>query len=92
MPRWWASSWAMLAEEIFDHSTRVYDNLSQEFPFLARRDRTPKKMFFSRLFSAMNFTGFHRLGIDAALHLEAVGVIVHPPGHAVEAVGSQKSW
>lgn len=50
---------AVPREEIFDHSTRVYDNLSQEFPFLARRDRTPKKMFFSRLFSAMNFTGFY---------------------------------
>ena len=50
---------AVPREEIFDQSTRVYDNLSQEFPFLARRDRTPKKMFFSRLFSAMNFTGFY---------------------------------
>ena len=50
---------AVPREEIFDHSTRVYDNLSQEFPFLARRDRMPKKMFFSRLFSAMNFTGFY---------------------------------
>ena len=26
---------------------------------LARADRVPKKMFFSRLFSAMNFTGFY---------------------------------
>ena len=50
---------AVPREEIFDQSTRVYDNLSQEFPFLARRDRMPKKMFFSRLFSAMNFTGFY---------------------------------
>lgn len=50
---------AVPREEIFDQSPRVYDNLSQEFPFLARRDRKPKKMFFSRLFSAMNFTGFY---------------------------------
>ena len=50
---------AVPREEIFDQSARVYDNLSQEFPFLARRDRMPKKMFFSRLFSAMNFTGFY---------------------------------
>lgn len=46
-------------DDIFAASTQVYDNLSQEFPFLAREDRTPKKMFFSRLFSAMNFTGFY---------------------------------
>jgi hypothetical protein len=50
---------AVPRDEIFDGSTQVYDNISQEFPFLARRDRTPKKMVFSRLFSAMNFTGFY---------------------------------
>lgn len=46
-------------DEIFAYSTRVYDNISVEFPFLEREDRTPKKMVFSRLFSAMNFTGFY---------------------------------
>ncbi|MDE7218366.1 MAG: DUF3810 domain-containing protein [Oscillospiraceae bacterium] len=46
-------------DEIFAASVHVYDNLSQEFPFLSRRDRVPKKMLFSRLFSAMNFTGFY---------------------------------
>lgn len=50
---------AVPREDIFAYSTHVYDNLSQEFPFLARADRVPKKMFFSRLFSAMNFTGFY---------------------------------
>ena len=50
---------AVPQDEIFAYSTHVYDNISQEFPFLARRDRTPKKMVFSRLFSAMNFTGFY---------------------------------
>ncbi|MCI9443432.1 MAG: DUF3810 domain-containing protein [Oscillospiraceae bacterium] len=44
---------------IFAASTRVYKNISKEFPFLARADRVPKKMLFSRLFSAMNFTGFY---------------------------------
>ena len=44
---------------IFAASTRVYTNISREFPFLARTDRVPKKMVFSRLFSAMNFTGFY---------------------------------
>lgn len=46
-------------DEIFAYSTRVYDNISAEFPFLAREDRVPKRMVFSRLFSAMNFTGFY---------------------------------
>jgi len=46
-------------DEIFAYSPRVYDNISKEFPFLSREDRIPKKMIFSRLFSAMNFTGFY---------------------------------
>ena len=50
---------AVSRDEIFAESTSIYDNISQEFPFLARKDRVPKKMFFSRLFSAMNFTGFY---------------------------------
>ncbi len=50
---------AVPREEIFAASTGVYDNLSREFPFLKREDRVPKKMLFSRLFSAMNFTGFY---------------------------------
>ena len=44
---------------IFAASTNIYGNISREFPFLAREDRTPKRMVFSRLFSAMNFTGFY---------------------------------
>ena len=50
---------AVPREEIFAASSGVYENIAREFPFLARTDRTPKKMFFSRLFSAMNFTGFY---------------------------------
>ena len=50
---------AVPREDIFACSTQVYDSLSREFPFLARTDQEPKKMFFSRLFSAMNFTGFY---------------------------------
>lgn len=50
---------AVPRDEIFPYSIHVYDNISQEFPFLARQDRVPKKMLFSRLFSAMNFTGFY---------------------------------
>ncbi len=50
---------AVPREEIFQASPRIYQNISQEFPFLARTDRIPKRMVFSRLFSAMNFTGFY---------------------------------
>ena len=50
---------AVPRDDIFAGSTSVYGNLSQEFPFLVREDRVPKKMLFSRLFSAMNFTGFY---------------------------------
>jgi len=50
---------AVTRDEIFAESTEIYRNLSKEFPFLAREDRVPKKMVFSRLFSAMNFTGFY---------------------------------
>ena len=50
---------AVPRDEIFQASTDIYSNISREFPFLARQDRIPKKMFFSRLFSAMNFTGFY---------------------------------
>lgn len=50
---------AVPQDEIFAYSTHVYDNISTEFPFLERTDRVPKKMVFSRLFSAMNFTGFY---------------------------------
>lgn len=46
-------------DEIFAAAPRVYDAAAEEFPFLAREDRVPKKMFFSRLFSMMNFTGFY---------------------------------
>ena len=46
-------------DDIFAASTAVYENLSEEFPFLRRTDRVPKRMVFSRLFSAMNFTGFY---------------------------------
>ena len=50
---------AVSRDEIFAESTSIYENISREFPFLEREDRVPKRMFFSRLFSAMNFTGFY---------------------------------
>ena len=46
-------------DSIFAYSPHIYENITREFPFLERVDRVPKKMLFSRLFSAMNFTGFY---------------------------------
>ena len=50
---------AVSREEIFADSTSIYENLCDEFPFLERQDRVPKPMIFSKLLSAMGFTGFY---------------------------------
>ena len=46
-------------DEIFAASTGIYENICDEFPFLAREDRVPKRMIFSKFLSAMGFTGFY---------------------------------
>lgn len=46
-------------QEILADSPHVYDALEEEFPFLAFEDRGVKPMFFSRLMSRMDFTGFY---------------------------------
>jgi len=50
---------AVSRDDIFAGSTMVYDEISREFPFLAREDRAPKAMLFSKLLSAMGFTGVY---------------------------------
>ncbi len=50
---------AVPRDEIFAYSPHIYDTISTEFLFLENNDRVPKQMFFSRLFSHMNFTGFY---------------------------------
>ena len=50
---------AVPRDAIFDYSPYIYDNISNKFLFLDNNDRVPKRMFFSRLFSRMNFTGFY---------------------------------
>ena len=59
VPRDENGGFAVPRADIFAASPEIYSNLSAEFPFLARRDRVPKQMVFSRLFSAMGFTGFY---------------------------------
>lgn len=46
-------------QEILDGSPDIYDALEDEFPFLEFEDKGVKPMFFSRLMSWMDFTGFY---------------------------------
>ena len=46
-------------QEILDYAATVYDCLYDEFPLLNMPDQKPKGIFFSKIMSAMNFTGFY---------------------------------
>ena len=50
---------AVPREEILANSVHAYDGIVEEFPFLAFNDPGVKPMAFSRLMSAMDFTGFY---------------------------------
>ena len=50
---------AVPREEILADSVRAYDGLTEAFPFLAFDDPGVKPMAFSRLMSALDFTGFY---------------------------------
>ena len=50
---------AVSREEILADSPYVYDALEQQFPFLAFDDTGVKGMYFSRLMSIIDFTGFY---------------------------------
>lgn len=44
---------------ILAYAPEIYEGLYEEFPFLAMDDVAPKAMYFSRVMSAMGFTGFY---------------------------------
>ena len=46
-------------DEIFADSTTIYQGAEELFPFLQFDDWVPKRMAFSKLMSAMNFTGVY---------------------------------
>ena len=46
-------------QDILDYAGQVYDCLYDEFPLLDTPDQQPKGIFFSKIMSAMNFTGFY---------------------------------
>lgn len=50
---------AVPRQEILSESRYVYDELEKQFPFLEFDDLGVKAMYFSRLMSAMDFTGFY---------------------------------
>ena len=59
VPRDETGRFAVSWKEILADSPHVYDALEEEFPFLAFEDKGVKPMFFSRLMSRMDFTGFY---------------------------------
>lgn len=46
-------------DEIFAASPAVYEGVEDLFPFLESEDQVPKRMLFSKIMSAMNFTGVY---------------------------------
>lgn len=50
---------AVPREEILEKSPAVYDALEEQFPFLKFDDTGVKAMYFSRLMSIIDFTGFY---------------------------------
>lgn len=50
---------AVSREEILENSVHAYDGITEDFPFLEFDDPGVKPMAFSRLMSAMDFTGFY---------------------------------
>ncbi len=50
---------AVPREEILENSVRAYEGLTEAFPFLAFQDPGVKPMVFSRLMSALDFTGVY---------------------------------
>lgn len=46
-------------DEIFAAADKIYAGAGKEFPFLAGGDVTPKPVFFSKLMSIFNYTGFY---------------------------------
>ncbi|WP_312280033.1 DUF3810 domain-containing protein [Oscillibacter sp.] len=50
---------SLSTKEILKESVWVYDRVSKEFPFLYFDDAPPKAVYFSRVMSMLDFTGFY---------------------------------
>lgn len=65
-------SFAVAREEILRDSIHVYDAVEQQFPFLAYEDVGVKGVHFSRLMSALDFTGiFCPFTAEANVNMDA---------------------
>lgn len=59
VPRDGEGLFAVSREEILAQSVGVYGPVTEEFSFLAFDDRPPKAVYFSRVMSMLDFTGFY---------------------------------
>ena len=53
-----AGCFSVSRDEIFSKAGSIYDAVGEEFPFLSGSLPTPKRIFFSRIMSYVDFTGF----------------------------------
>lgn len=59
VPRNADGTFAAERADILAYAPRIYESLYDEFPFLETTDVAPKPIYFSRVMSAMGFTGFY---------------------------------
>lgn len=52
-------SFAVPLDTLLDEAPEIYRGVEAQYPFLTLRDCRPKALFFSRLVSRINFTGFY---------------------------------
>ncbi len=45
-------------DDIYQAAPTIYDNIEKQYPFLEMKDHVPKRISFSKVMSATNFTGF----------------------------------
>ena len=72
VPRDENGSFAVPREEILADSVRVYDAVEEQFPFLSYEDQGVKGVHFSRIMSALDFTGiFCPFTAEANVNMDA---------------------
>ncbi len=59
VPRDGEGCFAAPLDTVFAAAPEIYRGAEALFPFLAMEDRAPKRVFFSRLMSVFNYTGFY---------------------------------
>ncbi len=59
VPREEDGSFAVPLDTLLDEAPEIYRGVEAQYPFLTLRDCRPKALFFSRLVSRINFTGFY---------------------------------